>query len=661
MSDSLDLISTIGTWVGAGIGLIALIGIVGPALIWYASTRDKQKTLDEIGNENNDYLSRGFHMGPNIWLGRQVRAPLLRNADSLKTLDVLPTLDARKIKSLQTNKSWVLYGLLLEAYGIPFKKGDGLYIRKNKALLAVHRSWILTVGLLGRYSDRKNQASVSTGRLPRHRYNNGFLQFMSGPLHHPRGMPPGMPRGMQPRIPMQPSRIPFRNRPLKATDLYGTTGTVSFSSTRPLIGENTLQTATFDLNTSCGSTTDSISPNEMFLLALGFLKMSKTQYLSIGHLTETPEEAGVDLGNPRIPNSIPSSSSSSSSSISSSSSSIASIQINSGEGDPYYAASSGTSEHNPKVEAYQLRQIELDRIAIDLGRPLLGLHPVSTFSLMPISSVRAESVFKELSHRTRVPADSKWIRFPRHFVQGQRRTRLGSDGPNPIYVERIAAQKLAYALQNLRWHTNRYLLDMNDGRGVGLSLFIYAAIDLPQFMHRLNGGLVWLGLTQSEKKKLSLALSSFSDLHPSASALQIYRAAQALDTVLEDLGSGEERMFIDQIIGTLAITNSEFRDQVYDSLWRLHETASSMSVELEMPSATLKVPMAFGLMQHFYVDWQEMFPDQVRNQETLSVSYKVVVLAATRSLVRCAMLQHCPDSRPLLDAVLGIEDVVYMT
>lgn len=63
MSETLDLASTIGTWIGAGVGIIALIGIVGPALIWYASTQERQKSLNAVGRNNNDYLSPGYHLG----------------------------------------------------------------------------------------------------------------------------------------------------------------------------------------------------------------------------------------------------------------------------------------------------------------------------------------------------------------------------------------------------------------------------------------------------------------------------------------------------------------------------------------------------------------------------------------------------------------------
>lgn len=167
MARGLDLASTIGTWVGAGIGIIALIGIVGPALIWYASTRDRQKLLNAIGRDNNNYLSRGVHVGPNNWLGQRVRAPMLEGSLSLGALDSLPSLKLDKLKTGPMETSWILFGSLLEAYGIPFQRGDQLAMKQGRAMLPIHPSWIFIIGLLGRYSDRKSQSGNSMKIAPR--------------------------------------------------------------------------------------------------------------------------------------------------------------------------------------------------------------------------------------------------------------------------------------------------------------------------------------------------------------------------------------------------------------------------------------------------------------------------------------------------------------
>lgn len=57
--------------------------------------------------------------------------------------------------------------------------------------------------------------------------------------------------------------------------------------------------------------------------------------------------------------------------------------------------------------------------------------------------------------------------------------------------------------------------------------------------------------------------------------------------------------------------------------------------------------------------WQEMFPEEIRNYETIPVNYTVVILAAPRSLVKCQMLLSCPDARPWIHTVEGLGDEVH--
>ena len=77
--ESWAIAGTVGTWVAVAIGLIALIGIVGPLLILLGSRTEKHRILSAIGNDTNGYISSGVHLGPNIYLGRRIRAPRLKN------------------------------------------------------------------------------------------------------------------------------------------------------------------------------------------------------------------------------------------------------------------------------------------------------------------------------------------------------------------------------------------------------------------------------------------------------------------------------------------------------------------------------------------------------------------------------------------------------
>lgn len=310
------------------------------------------------------------------------------------------------------------------------------------------------------------------------------------------------------------------------------------------------------------------------------------------------------------------------------------------------------SHHFGPPKLYRLRQIEPDQEILKIGGSFFGTGPINMFMLMPLNSIHAGPVLSELSRWSKLPADSGWVRIAKEDENGYN-TR------HKFYLERISAQRLTYGLLSLRWHPSRYLLPSISQSGPGSELFETAAQPFFNFVLRLSTGLKRIHLGQANKQKLSSALATVQARRDAGPGTRLYAAARELDAVLGELGSGGDQTFIDQIIAILTITNSEFRNLVYVSLRNLRETATSL-VQLEMPSATLKVPSAFGVMQHFYVDWQEMFPEDVRNHETITVSYTVVVLAATRSLAKCQMLLCCPDARPLIRTVAGLGDVVHM-
>lgn len=45
MADSTDLVGVIGTWVAVALALIALLGIIGPVLVWRAVRAEKTRAL----------------------------------------------------------------------------------------------------------------------------------------------------------------------------------------------------------------------------------------------------------------------------------------------------------------------------------------------------------------------------------------------------------------------------------------------------------------------------------------------------------------------------------------------------------------------------------------------------------------------------------------
>ena len=162
MDDRWSIAGTIGTWVAVGVALIALIGIVGPVLIWLGARTEKHKILRSIGSGTNGYLSQGFHLGPNIYLAHRIRAPLLKNFRTTRPFRPAITWDVAALKSFDTPATWAHFGALLSSCGVTFPKGV-LLLQDSSAYLPIHPSWVLAVGVLGRYS-RRPTGALTQGR-----------------------------------------------------------------------------------------------------------------------------------------------------------------------------------------------------------------------------------------------------------------------------------------------------------------------------------------------------------------------------------------------------------------------------------------------------------------------------------------------------------------
>ncbi|KAL2209806.1 hypothetical protein CC79DRAFT_462056 [Sarocladium strictum] len=671
MSSKLDLASTIGTWVAAGIGIIALIGIIGPALIWYASTRDRQKTLSRISNDNNNYISTGFHLGPNIWLRRRVHAPMLKDLVPGDALESLSTLQREKIKAVPTEPSWVLFGSLLEAYGVKFKLGDELVIRGHKALLPIHTSFLFVVGLLGRYADRQTASLYSMKRRPRFHFSrNRLLNQPSGP-RLPEGTytPPQSPGGepSRPRTMLQ-GRVPAvelqyleqdANRSEwhgDSTELYGTTGALEIRPVRPLPAQAASWSVIFEPSTPRTIHAEVLTLCDMFFLASGFIKTPQSQYISLGLMHEAYAGYAEDLeddgrwsdsnstsysrGNdPYYPVPVPSRPIR-----------FRAERRSGREPDtrPYIITAS--PDRGPNV--YRIGIVELDRDMQRLATPFLAGDDTTYFGWRRIRGEEAANITAPLKGRTNVPSSSDWVRVEHN---------IDADEPAmESYIERIAAQRLSLGVLKMAWHPAGYLLGQWGRRGPGMAIFEAAAQRLPYFAYHLSNSLERLIPDKQRNSKLLGILKIHAALPLKSKEARLYNAAYKLELALADLGNRGERAYIDDLVGILAITNIEFRELVYDSLRSVREMTPSTAIQIEMPSATLKLPKAFGVMQYFFTDWQAMFPDEERQHETIDVSYADVVLATVRALVKCELLRSCPDANPLVVALMRMGDVGYM-
>ncbi len=130
-----------------------------------------------------------------------------------------------------------------------------------------------------------------------------------------------------------------------------------------------------------------------------------------------------------------------------------------------------------------------------------------------------------------------------------------------------------------------------------------------------------------------------------------------LDQVLDELGQKGERQIIDRMIGILIITNEEFRSLFYQSL-RNVEQATLSTIQVDMRTATIMVPSAFGILQTFVLDLDDIYPDQTWSYDPVIVPYSAIVLAALKSCLRSQMLMDCFHADPLFQMAYKVKDVV---
>jgi len=60
MVDNLDLAGVIGTWVAVGFAVVALVGIVGPILVWRKTTSERYKAITAVRDVDNVFNIEGL-------------------------------------------------------------------------------------------------------------------------------------------------------------------------------------------------------------------------------------------------------------------------------------------------------------------------------------------------------------------------------------------------------------------------------------------------------------------------------------------------------------------------------------------------------------------------------------------------------------------------
>ena len=572
---ALDIASVIGTWVAAFVAILALVGIIGPVLIWRASRTERHLAISAIDDDDNTFRSRGIHAGPRIWLFQRMRAPILNIAPASFEQSIPLSLDAVKEPISSTN--WVQFGILLQAYGVRYRTGDKIQIRNNKTHLPVHRLWLLFLGLKGRYGERKD-----LGRLRPGTRNISFPPPPERRRHDPRL------HYLRYRSPSIEEGVPTDER-MSVERLSGVTGDIKG---RVMAGDQSITVIKFQLASLSvlGQLAPDVLPSkEIFLLSAGCIQLHSGGYYCFweSETADDAESSDTSDGHEEA------------------------FEVGEGDYDAHVHVTRPRQRPKPsRVRTYTRRErsyvgFAAYEIGLADGLDAAFLEHAKTFdadaeTYKVLNRVHHNSSLvtklKEYQGRTYVPADSPWV-------------RLSSADPHEdeVFIARADAQEIAQSLLQITWHPESYLI-ASTRHAIDMRLLTSSASRFHRVAERICVGIDKIGLGNSEQTRL---LGALRPAIRKAEKATVDRSSTAsmyrLDQVLGELGQRDDKLIIDRMVGILTLTNEEFQELLYQSLRHLQETSHSV-VQVDLRAATFKIPAAFGFMQTFILDLDRCIP-----------------------------------------------------
>ena len=182
MAGSLDLAGVLGTWIAVFFAIVALVGIVGPLILWREATSERYQAITAIKDVDNVFVSKGFPISPNVRLFRTVRVPKLEESKIAKKPREVWTLN--RIGNTRFHCGWAKLCQLIKAYNVTGDVGNG------KTPLLAHL-WDLVLGVLCRLGDRKDKGKVVSqgGLVPGHNMSTRTLDENSEVIEGPLSLP----------------------------------------------------------------------------------------------------------------------------------------------------------------------------------------------------------------------------------------------------------------------------------------------------------------------------------------------------------------------------------------------------------------------------------------------------------------------------------------
>ena len=163
---SLEVAGVAGTWVAAGLAVIALIGIAGQIVAWRTSRTERYKAISAVGPVNYGFVGKGWWAGPNTRVYRRITAPDIKDEKPFEKAGQVWTYEGYEhlSDSLRTS-NWVHFGGLLKCYKFDLRYGNVLDIQQGRTWLPIHLSYLIAIGILGGLDDDLIKVKLMEGQL----------------------------------------------------------------------------------------------------------------------------------------------------------------------------------------------------------------------------------------------------------------------------------------------------------------------------------------------------------------------------------------------------------------------------------------------------------------------------------------------------------------
>lgn len=620
ISRSTDVASLAGTWVGAGIALMALITIIGPILVWRASLTKRHKALAAIGRRNNGYLSDGVPFWPGIRFFRVLRMPntaVPRNFTDEEWGDF----DLSRLKVCpESPATWVQFGACLQVYGLKMKCTKESTMYEDSFVLPVHRSYLFNFLVLGRYREKKSKKSSHSLGQRRPSIRLTLAQTFSR------------------------SSLDNYN-----VSLHGMTGTLSFEKRSSYSSELTGRVEFIRSLEACEShiPKDKLSRLSMLLLMHGFLSLPSGNHICciIGEYDHHQEAGDGD---------------------SSSESDHVPLSPGPKRSLTWTTYGSETQQKADKVlEKLKIALFGLQAVELEAGNTPLRVEsaPMQVDVLHPMESTPdVQQKLLELAGMTFVPPAEPYVRVYTDEPGQSSRTRTN---PSELtewdlaFLKRESARLFAFALLTMPWSPLNYVLSKGDRKSLIGVMLSEAGPSCVRLLLRLKKD---PGIISMESGNSAAFLAAVDKaLNGKFAVPELYELDEALASLQHEVPE------IPLMVGVLVLTNQEYRDLIYQSTRHLDKIAKPSDVEtvFNLDTGNVTVSGPFGVKHVFVVDQGELLkhlPGHTAGQRRVfRIDHATILLAAVKAHLRSLLFSECIDGSDIQKVMNCKEDIYLMS